>query len=225
MQNQGVSIDKLQVAAFDWDNTLACSREALVYSINQILPLYNLPDWDVVKQQRNRNLSFRDNFPRIFGVQAEEAYERYRIVYKNNAKRFLKRPDKAQDVLLLLKQHKVKIAIVSNKDRELFDFEMPFLYDSSLFDAVVCGHEAQKDKPYPEQLEFAVKGLINEINSDKVWMVGDSPMDSMCALSAGAKAIRIGKPIWGADDNDKNSDILFIDDFKMFWQMLKEQNR
>ena len=56
-------------------------------------------------------------------------------------------------------------------------------------------------------------------------MVGDSPMDSMCALSAGAKAIRIGKPIWGADDSDKNSDILFIDDFKMFWQMLKEQNR
>ena len=81
------------------------------------------------------------------------------------------------------------------------------------------------DKPYPEQLEFAVKGLIDEINSDKVRMVGDSPMDSMCALSAGAKAIRIGKPIWGADDNDKNSDILFIDDFKMFWQMLKEQNR
>ena len=95
MQNQGVSIDKLQVAAFDWDNTLAYSREALVYSINQILPLYNLPDWDVVKQQRNRNLSFRDNFPRIFGAQAEEAYEKYRAVYKNNAKRFLKRPDKA----------------------------------------------------------------------------------------------------------------------------------
>ena len=47
MQNQGVSIDKLQVAAFDWDNTLAYSREALVYSINHILPLYNLPDWDV----------------------------------------------------------------------------------------------------------------------------------------------------------------------------------
>lgn len=225
MQNQGVSIDKLQVAAFDWDNTLAYSREALVYSINQILPLYNLPEWETVKQLRNRNLSFRDNFPRIFGSKADEAYEKYRVVYKNNAERFLKKPDKAQDVLELLKQRGVKIVIVSNKDRMLFDFELPFLYDIALFDKVVCGHEAQKDKPYPEQLEFAVKNFVQKINADKVWMIGDSPMDSMCALSAGAKAIRIGKPIWGADDDDKNSDILFIDDFKMFWQMLKEQDK
>ena len=74
MQNKSLSINELQTAAFDWDNTLAYSREALVFAINKILPQYNLPQWDEVKQKRNRRLSFRDNFPLIFGDNAEEAY-------------------------------------------------------------------------------------------------------------------------------------------------------
>ena len=82
MQNRSLSIKDLRVAAFDWDNTLAYIREALVFSINKVLPLYGLPCWDIVKTLRDRNLSFRDNFPRIFGDKAHEAYEKYRIIYK-----------------------------------------------------------------------------------------------------------------------------------------------
>ena len=88
MQNRSLSIKDLRVAAFDWDNTLAYSREALVFSINKVLPLYGLPCWDIVKTLRDRNLSFRDNFPRIFGDKAHEAYEKYRIIYKENAKQY-----------------------------------------------------------------------------------------------------------------------------------------
>ena len=51
MQNKSLSITELQTAAFDWDNTLAYSREALVFAINKILPQYNLPQWDEVKQK------------------------------------------------------------------------------------------------------------------------------------------------------------------------------
>lgn len=223
MQNRSLSIKNLRVAAFDWDNTLAYSKEALVFSINKVLPLYNLPCWDIVKTRRDRNLSFRDNFPRIFGDKADEAYEKYRIIYKENAKNFLKKPTDAVNVLNFLHNDSVKIVIVTNKDRELLDFELPFLYDTSLFTKIVCGHEALKDKPDAEQLRFAVTGLVNEIAPQTVWMIGDSPMDSSCALSAGAKAIRIGQPIWEVPNDTENSEILFINNFTTLYDLLKEQ--
>lgn len=224
MQYKGFSVEKLQVAAFDWDNTLVCSREALVYSINQILPLYGLPAWEEVKNRRDRNLSFRDNFPRIFGNKAEEAYEKYRQVYLKYAPRFLKTADAAPDVLHFLQSKGVKIIVVSNKDRFLFDFELPLLYDSNLFVRTVCGHEAAKDKPFPEQLEFAAADLADEITPDKVWMIGDSPMDSRCALAAGAKAVRIGHPIWDTAEEAESDAVSFVTDFNLFLQILREQN-
>ena len=60
MQYQDLSLKKLQVAAFDWDNTLAYSREALVFAINKVLPRYNLPEWDIIQHKRNRVLAHMD---------------------------------------------------------------------------------------------------------------------------------------------------------------------
>ena len=224
MQYQDLSLKKLQVAAFDWDNTLAYSREALVFAINKVLPQYNLPEWDIIQHKRNRRLSFRDNFPLIFGDKADEAYEKYRIIYKENVKNLISAPPKAREVLQFLKERGVKIAIVSNKDRLLFEFERPFLYDENLFDIIVCGHEAKQDKPNGEQLKFAVCKLIDRITPESVWMIGDSPMDSECALSAHAKAIRIGEPIWDTADNACSNNITFIKDFAAFYDILTEQS-
>ena len=48
-------------------------------------------------------------------------------------------------------------------------------------------------------------------------------MDSACALSAGAKAIRIGQPIWEAPNDVENPKILFIDNFTALYDLLQEQ--
>ena len=57
-QKYNLNIKKLKVAVFDWDNTLAESRTALVYSVNKVLKEYGLNDWEIEKQKRNNNLSF-----------------------------------------------------------------------------------------------------------------------------------------------------------------------
>ena len=223
MSNQTLDINKLEIAVFDWDNTLALSKECLICSINEILPNFGYRDWDSVKNLRDRNLSFRDNFPRIFGEKSQEAYKQYKEIYKTKIEKLITAPDKAPEVIEFLRKHNKKIMIVSNKDRELLELELPLLYDLSNFDNIVCGHEAPKDKPNPEQLIYAVKEHISHITTENVWMIGDSPMDSDCAINAGAKAIRIGKPIWGYDDNKNGNDIVFIKDFTNFYKMLGEQ--
>lgn len=222
MPDQKLSIKKLKVVAFDWDNTLACTREALCFSVNKILPRYGLPQWDEVKKLRDDNLSFRDNFPRIFGDKAEQAYSEYREVYKQNAERLIKVPEMALETVEFLHKKGIILAIVSNKDRLLLDYELPMLYDDSLFDVTVCGHEAPRDKPHPEQLLFALQKFKLEVSAETVWMVGDSQMDSNCALAAGVKAIRIGKSIWGDQARADETDVLFVDDFRHFYRLLTE---
>ena len=115
--------------------------------------------------------------------------------------------------------------IMTNKERVLLDHELPILFDSTMFDNIVCGHEAKKDKPHAEHLLWTVKEFFNEteINKDNVWVIGDSPQDSQCAQAAGARAIRIGSSIWGDEDN-YNDEVLFFDSFVDFYNSLLLSN-
>ena len=222
MERGRLNIDKLKVAAFDWDNTLTFSRPALIESVNVVLKKYNLPEWEEVKNLRKPDLSFRDNFPYIFGDNAYEAYEYYREVYKEKVGDILSAPSKGTATLRYLKTKGIDVVIVTNKDRMLLEYELPMIYDTFLFTRIVCGHEAIKDKPSGEQLRYAVDGLVDEITPENVWMIGDSPMDSRCALDCGAKAIRIGEPIWEREIEKTDENILFFSDFTEFYHSLTE---
>lgn len=217
-----LKIDGLKIAVFDWDNTLAESRTALVYAINQILPEYGLPEWEIVKCVRDNNLSFRDNFPRIFGEKADEAYEKYTKIYLKNVGKMISTFPATHEVLSFFKNKNVLLMIMSNKDRNLLEYELPLLFSPELFDNIVCGHEAQKDKPYENHLYYTVKKYLRpeEITPQNVWVIGDSPQDSTCARRSGAKAIRIGQPIWKEDELEKPHDICFFESFVKFYEEL-----
>lgn len=178
-----LNLKELKAAVFDWDNTLAESRTALVYCVNQVLQEYSMPEWDIVKAKRDNTLSFRDNFPRIFSDKASEAYEKYTKIYLQNVSKMITTFPKTLEVLQFLKSRGVKIMVMSNKDRKLLDYELPLLFNPALFDNVVCGHEAIKDKPYGEHLFWTLKDMFKpqQINRQNVWVIGDSPQDSACA--------------------------------------------
>lgn len=216
-----LNLKELKAAVFDWDNTLAESRTALVYCVNQVLQEYSMPEWDIVKAKRDNTLSFRDNFPRIFSDKASEAYEKYTKIYLQNVSKMITTFPKTLEVLQLLKSRGVKIMVMSNKDRKLLDYELPLLFNPALFDNVVCGHEAIKDKPYGEHLFWTLKDMFKpqQINRQNVWVIGDSPQDSACAKNAGALPIRIGKSIWEDETND-TSGIIFFDSFVDFYKTL-----
>ncbi len=214
----------LKYVIFDWDNTLAETRTALVASINQVLAEYGLPDWDKVRDLRNPDLSFRDNFPLIFGEQAKEAYARYAEVYVQNIPKLVTSFPAVQNVLNFFYYRQIPMMIMSNKDRRLMELELPQLYDPRMFEKIVCGHEAEKDKPYPEQIFYTLRGLMrpSEITPEKVWMIGDSPMDSTSAARANAQPIRIGRAIWG-DEGDPDKRIVYFNTFEEFEHFLKNQ--
>ena len=216
-----LDISGLKAAVFDWDNTLAESRSTLVYAVNQVLPQYGLEPWDKVCHKRDPNLSFRDNFPLIFGKNAQEAYEKYAAIYLQNVRRFISAFPKTREVLEFLKNRGVKLMIMTNKDRRLLEYELPLIFNPDLFDNIVCGHEAKADKPDGNHLIFTLKDFMKpaEICPESVWVVGDSSVDSLCALNAGARAIRIGLPIFEqSEQHEKN--VLYFDSFVDFYENL-----
>lgn len=217
-----LDISKLQYVIFDWDNTLAESRTALVAVVNQVLVEYGLPEWEVIKRKRDDNLSFRDNFPNIFGPhQAVEAYERYVTLYKEKISSLIHTFPGVCDVLEYFKSHNIPMIVMSNKDRRLLDIELPLLFNPSTFLRVIAGHEAPRDKPFPEHIFYSLEGLLapQDINPDNTWMMGDSSQDSDCALAANANPIRIGQPIWGSDKT-KSDKIIYLSDFKSLLKLL-----
>ena len=217
-----LDISKLRAVLFDWDNTLAESRSSLVIAVNRVLKEYHLPEWEISKQKRDTNLSFKDNFPRIFGDKAYEAYERYREIYKSiAASRIIAFPS-AKEVIEFFKSRGIILMIVTNKERCLLEYELPLLYRKEDFAKIVCGHEAPRDKPHGDQALFALKGFINreEISPETVWIVGDSPQDSNSALEINALPIRINQSIWG-DEGQKEDKIVYFSGFPEFLSALK----
>ena len=217
-----LDISKLRAVLFDWDNTLAESRSSLVIAVNRVLKEYHLPEWEISKQKRDTNLSFKDNFPRIFGDKAYEAYERYREIYKSiAASRIIAFPS-AKEVIEFFKSRGIILMIVTNKERCLLEYELPLLYKKEDFAKIVCGHEAPRDKPHGDQALFALKGFINreEISPETVWIVGDSPQDSNSALEINALPIRINRSIWG-DEGQREDKIVYFSGFPEFLSALK----
>ena len=218
-----LDFNKLKFAIFDWDNTLADTKHLLVESINKTLSRFNLPVWEVVKHRRNPNLSFQENFKYFFGNElAEEAYERYVETYRKNPDFNLTTFPGVVETMEIMRQKGVRLFIMTNKDRRLFDLELPLLFNPRLFTRTVAGHEAPRDKPSPEQVYFLLEGLLKpgEITPENVWIIGDSPQDSSCALAAGARPVRIGRPIWD-DDAGIDNRVVWFRDFMDFAAALK----
>lgn len=217
-----LDISKLRAVLFDWDNTLAESRSSLVIAVNRVLKEYHLPEWEISKQKRDTNLSFKDNFPRIFGDKAHEAYERYREIYKGIAASRITAFPSAKEVIEFFKSRDITVMIVTNKERCLLEYELPLLYRKEDFAKIVCGHEAPRDKPHGDQALFALKGFINreEISPETVWIIGDSPQDSNSALEINALPIRINQSIWG-DEGQREDKIVYFSGFPEFLSALK----
>ena len=216
-----LDVSKLKYALFDWDNTLVESRSSLTAAVNIVLSEYGQPSWEEVKSRRNADLSFKDNFPLIFGKAGTEAYERYRQVYLEIMPQKISIYPYVDKVLELLAGKGIPLYVVSNKERCLLEREKELLLPGIHFRKIVCGHEAPADKPAPEQIYYALAGDIvpQAVSSSQVWRVGDSPMDSRAALAVGALPIRVGRSIWG-DEGEPDNKIVYFNDFREFYQNL-----
>jgi HAD superfamily hydrolase (TIGR01509 family) len=96
------------------------------------------------------------------------------------------------DVLLRLKEEGRRLGIVSAKRRYTVELAFAATAIGHLFDVVVGGDEAERQKPAPDALLLALERL-GAAAADAAY-VGDSPFDMQAARGAGLHAIGV---TWG----------------------------
>lgn len=191
MQN----LKKPQVIIFDWDNTLAQSRDVVVSSINKILEKYGKEKWEFTKKKyRDPNKSLKENFPNFFGENAEQAYKDYLNAYVE-FKGLLKPLSFSYDLLTKLNKKfpEIKLIIVSNKEKSLLLMEIETLYKDISFFKIMGNGDSEKNKPDASPVFKALEGTGIEVNPSNVWIIGDSKQDIDCAYNANCQPILLGK--------------------------------
>jgi pyrophosphatase PpaX len=98
-----------------------------------------------------------------------------------------------EDVLKRLRADGARLGIVSAKRRSTVELAFAATATGDLFDVVVGGDEAPRQKPAPDPLLLALERL--SASPAEAVYVGDSPFDMSAAKAAGMYAIGV---TWGA---------------------------
>lgn len=175
---------------FDWDHTLVDSWETIFHAVNATRLAFELEPWTEDVATVNIQRSGRDSFPQWFGRHAREAQDFfYKLVEEKHLEGLNPMPD-SQDLLEILVRKGIPVGVVSNKNSAFLRKEVAYLKWENYFQAVVGAGDALRDKPAADPLLLALK-ILDVPASPKVWMVGDTPVDWDCAITAGCQPVAI----------------------------------
>ncbi len=185
-----------EAVIFDWDGTLADTKNAILFSFHKALQHVGA---DVVDDQINRRIgigaaeTFREIL-RVQNVQFDEELIRRLVKLKVNAE--LEVSDKTQlfdgalDLLNSLKG-RVKLGLASMKNRPLIEYLLDSTKTRNFFDVVVAIEEIQRHKPDPEIFLKTAKEL--KIEPHKCIVIEDSIFGVQAAKKAKMACIAVAQ--------------------------------
>ena len=213
---------------FDWHANLVDTLGAMYRAIDDVLPQFGkfglverlvdpalcktVEDAKLVEYVRDRQrlhpkikadrkISRTDIFEVLFGADAEAkliAHESFNQCYHRHCGEVQPFEPGARDMLDELRRLRIRIGVLSNRDREFLDYELQLIEEGSwlwLFDTVVGGDEAQWRKPAPDPVLKALENL-EESPSAACWYVGDSTTDTISAKLAGVTSVFYNGANW-----------------------------
>ncbi len=183
---------------FDWDNTLVENWRAIRDALNVALAESSLPPMDMEQVMFQARHSARDIFPKLFGDRAAHAREIFLAHFASIQLSGLSVMPGAEELLDVLGERGVPLAIVSNKNGDFLRREIDYLGWSGRFAAVIGAQDAAADKPDPAPIHLALK-RAELPHSRHNWMVGDTDIDMRAAVAAGCYPVLIGP---GPEDAD-----------------------
>jgi phosphoglycolate phosphatase len=187
-------LKKPKAILFDWDNTLVSTWEVLHRAINLTFSEYKMPLWSLEKVKSTAHQSSREVFPILFGENWKEAQDCF---YKNFTEyhlQELRTMPGALPLLDFLAKQGAKVGVVSNKKISILKKEIEFLEWSDFFNVIVGSGDAEKDKPAPDPIFFALE-KIGLKASEEIWFVGDTIVDWQAANASGCQPIALADKV------------------------------
>lgn len=185
---------------FDWDGTLVDSFGFLLAAHNHARANMKMPPVTDSDFRAVFGKSRETVYQTLYGARGEEARGHFTSYVQQNHKKDVRPLPGAAQLLETMRAHNIQSAIVSNKQGSFVRAEIEALGWTAHFGTVIAAGETQADKPAPDPLDMAIENLKLNKNSDKIWYVGDSETDALCAKNASIPFIALrGDPsfdIW-----------------------------
>ncbi|MGI9293867.1 MAG: HAD family hydrolase [Pseudomonadales bacterium] len=250
-----------RIILFDWHATLVDTLDAMYHAVDDMLPelselgldkrlvaaaQYRSPEdgklVDYVRDYKklhpkikiDRKISRTDIFEVLFGADegakriAHMAFNRH---YRNHFGTVLPFEPEVKNMLLGLRQLKLHVGVITNRDREFFVHELAAVEGSGwyeLFDTAVCGDDTPRRKPYPDQLLKALTNMGTSAGCN-VWYVGDSTTDTIAAKRAAVTSVFFNGAQWdqpwlnkifpGTEQHPYQPDVV-VNDFSELWALV-----
>lgn len=194
---------KPDIILFDWDNTLCDTWHVIVNSVNACLVHFGQNPWSPEEATIKISKSARELFPELFGRdKTQEALNFFYHTFEATHLDHIFIYDHVVALLSLLKNKGVTCGVVSNKRHDLLLKEIEHTNLNGFFDICVGAGIAQKDKPAPDPLLYALDKLNKTSSTDTCWYVGDSKTDILASHHAKMPCIII--------ETEKMSSVLSI---------------
>ncbi len=190
-----------KTAIFDLDGTLLNTLDDLVDSVNHILAKYGYPlrtESEIRSFLGNgsKSLISRSLPEGTDGETVEKIHTDYLTWYGSHSQIKTAPYEGIPELLDILKENGVKLAVVSNKgDRQVKPMAAKYFPQ---MDLAVGERPGVRPKPCPDSVFEAMK----ELNADPqtTIFIGDSEVDMQTARNAGLTAVAVG---WGFRDKEE----------------------
>ncbi|MBI3445857.1 MAG: HAD family hydrolase [Magnetospirillum sp.] len=178
------TLTRPKAVIFDWDNTLVDSWVCIQEAYNMTFRHFGMAEWSMDETRERVAASMRDSFPAMFGDRWTEARDVFTRSFESIHLDHLKPLPGAGEMLAALHGEGVVLAVVSNKRGGFLRKEAEIMGWTRWFVRLVGADDAEADKPAaaPVHLALAKTGIEA---GPQVWFVGDSPIDTHCAVNAG----------------------------------------
>lgn len=182
---QRLTIETLPAAVvLDWDNTLVDTWPVIHRALSDTFVAMGLEPWTLQETRARARASAREAFPLLFGNRSAEAEAVFYRAMEAHHLKALAPLAGAEELLRMLSRAAIPTAVVSNKRGWLLRREATHLGWGRYFHAIVGANDAEHDKPAPDPVHLALEGSGIEAGP-KVWFVGDTDIDIVCAVAAG----------------------------------------
>jgi len=174
-------LDKYKAVIFDWDGTLVDTCGLILDAHNHVRKHFDKPLWTMDNFLGAASESAREYYPKVYGERSDEAQVVLYDYVEANHLDYLEPMSDAQNLLELIKQSGLPMAVVSNKRHKTLLIEIEHVGYRDYFDFVIGAGVANKDKPSPDPLLDAINALEEGLSPQEILYVGDTETDLLTA--------------------------------------------
>ncbi|MCC8109326.1 MAG: HAD-IIIA family hydrolase [Planctomycetes bacterium] len=185
---------------FDADGTLFDSRELIIQAYYVVAEWMRLPPPDREKIAATTGLTMPDQVRLLFGRDRDDMFYRnvealYSSLVMAGGESRLSLFPGVKDGLRRLREHGVRLAVVTSRRRQSLEYFLGSLGVLELFDVIVTAEDTVKHKPGPEPVLLALEQL--SMKPEQCVYVGDAVFDVECGSAAGVDTVLVS---WGGMD-------------------------